>query len=106
MATPAPLNAPEELKLHLSVLGRTLEHLGTQMYKRRDVAIAELVANAWDACASNTRITLPETGYDPANSVIEIVDDGIGMTAESVQSDFLVIGRNRRRAGHHHVLAL
>jgi len=48
---------------HLTVLGRTLEHLGVQMYKRRDVAIAELVANCWDEGASNVWITASESRY-------------------------------------------
>src|SRR5689334_15608636 len=32
----------------ITVLGRLLELLGLQMYKRRDIALAELVANCWD----------------------------------------------------------
>ncbi len=84
------------LKLHLTVLGRTLEHLGSQMYKRRDVAIAELVANAWDAEAKNVRLIIPTEDYDQDTSSIEILDDGSGMTADAVQAEFLVIGRNRR----------
>jgi Histidine kinase-, DNA gyrase B-, and HSP90-like ATPase len=84
------------LDLHLTVLGRTLEHLGSQMYKRRDVAVAELVANAWDAGAKNVKLIIPEEDYDPLSSNIEILDDGCGMTAVAVQEEFLVIGRNRR----------
>jgi hypothetical protein len=93
MATPSKI---EKLNLYLTVLGRTLEHLGTQMYKRRDVAIAELVANAWDAGSASVRLVIPEGDYDSATSNIEILDAGCGMTAEAVQNEFLVIGRNRR----------
>ena len=32
---------PEKDPLHFKVLGRTLEHFGVQMYKRREVAIAD-----------------------------------------------------------------
>ena len=46
----------------LSVLGRTLEHLGVQNYKRRDVAIVEIVANSWDAGANGVKISLPKSG--------------------------------------------
>ncbi len=84
------------LSLHLTVLGRTLEHLGSQMYKRRDVAVAELVANAWDAGAKAVRLIIPSDDYDPVSSHIEIIDDGSGMDAATVQTAFLVIGRNRR----------
>jgi len=84
----------------ITVLGRTLEHLGVQMYKRRDVAIAELVANCWDAGAGNVWITVPEQcDYEQASSRIVITDDGTGMNDDQVQDEYLVVGRNRRRAG-------
>jgi len=80
---------------HITVLGRTLEHLGTQMYKRRDVAIAELVANCWDAGAENVAITLPADGpYDPDTSQVNVADDGVGMSDDEVENNYLVIGRN------------
>ena len=83
----------------MKVLGRTLELLGTQMYKRRDTALAELVANAWDAGASNVSLTIPTTGYDPSTSEITISDNGVGMNEDQVQSEYLVVGRNRRSDG-------
>ncbi|MBA5221252.1 ATP-binding protein [Streptomyces griseoaurantiacus] len=84
----------------LTVLGRTLEHLGTQMYKRRDVAIAELVANCWDAGATRVDITIPlPNEYAPELSEVLIQDDGIGMSDDEVEENYLVIGRNRRTEG-------
>lgn len=81
----------------IDILGRTLEHLGVQMYKRRDTAIAELVANCWDAGAKRVDITIPDAGsYDRAVSSIVIEDNGRGMTPDEVQDDYLVVGRNQR----------
>ncbi|MDH6132790.1 hypothetical protein P3T37_002176 [Kitasatospora sp. MAA4] len=84
----------------ITVLGRTLEHLGTQMYKRRDVAIAELVANCWDAGAKRVDIEIPRAeSYSPTTSVLTVTDDGSGMSDEEIEKNYLVIGRNRRSAG-------
>lgn len=93
--------APENQRtFEITVLGRTLEHLGTQMYKRRDVAIAELVANAWDAGATEVQIDVPQaSAYNPTTSVISVTDNGTGMSADQVDDDYLVIGRNRRADG-------
>lgn len=86
--------------LKFKVLGRTLEHFGVQMYKRREVAIAELVANCWDAGATAVMIAVPDpSNYAPAASKIVIRDTGCGMNREDVQNSYLVLGRNRRRAG-------
>jgi len=85
------------IEFHLTVLGRTLEHLGVQMYKRRDVAIAELVANCWDAGAHNVWISAPERSeYSADRSNIIITDDGVGMNADQIEHEYLVVGRNRR----------
>jgi hypothetical protein len=84
----------------ITVLGRTLEHLGVQMYKRRDAALAELVANAWDAGATRVSVELPDmTTYNRATDSITISDDGVGMSDSDLQSEYLVIGRNRRAEG-------
>jgi Histidine kinase-, DNA gyrase B-, and HSP90-like ATPase len=69
----------ERRQFSIKVLGKTLEHLGVQMYKRRDAAIAELVANCWDAGAENVEIVLPaEASYNRDTSVLTITDDGGG----------------------------
>ena len=90
----------KEIPLSITVLGRTLEHLGVQMYKRRDTAIAELVANCWDAGAEKVEIFVPESAeYDQATSSVTIMDDGSGMDGATIQNEYLVVGRNRRQAG-------
>jgi len=82
------------------ILGRTIEHLGTQMYKHRAPSIAELVANCWDAGADSVWITIPDKeGCGQAGNTITIMDDGEGMEATTVQACYLVVGRNRRAEG-------
>lgn len=73
---------------------RTIEHLGIKMYSQLPYALAELVANAYDAAASNVQIKL----YDdnPDNKQIIVIDDGDGMSFEEIKNKFLVIGRKRR----------
>lgn len=96
------VSAKRRQDFHLTVLGRTLEHLGVQMYKQRPIALAELVANCWDAGANNVWIeVLIRQGYDPDRSRITITDDGEGMNAAQVEHEYLVVGRNRREASSH-----
>ena len=84
-----------EKKLYLGFHGRVIEHLGIQMYQSPVNAIAELVANAWDADATSVEIQLPTTLNDP-DATFVIRDDGIGMTFEECQDFYLAVGRNRR----------
>ncbi len=82
---------------NMKILGRTIEHLGTQMYKQRAPSIAELIANCWDAGAKNVWLTVPAgSEYSNLSSTISILDDGEGMSAEMVQGRYMLIGRNRR----------
>lgn len=90
----------EDREFGITVLGRTLEHLGTQMYKRRDVALAELVANAWDAGATEVSISVPTASdYQAATGEVSVTDNGSGMSPDQVDDEYLVIGRNRRAEG-------
>jgi hypothetical protein len=56
-----------------------------------DIALTELVANAWDAGASKVQITIPEEKGE--NLIIE--DDGSGMTAAQFRERWMTLGYNR-----------
>ena len=83
-------------KLQLRFDPHTIEHLGIKMYSRLPYALAELVANAYDAGAEVVNIDLCDN--DPSNKKIVISDDGDGMSYDDVQEKFLVIGRKRRES--------
>lgn len=89
---------PDELQLTFA--GNVVKHLGVQMYAGRPVpAIAELISNAWDADAKNVLVTIPlGPAWDPANDqhVIQVEDDGLGMTWEMVRDAYLEVGSDRR----------
>jgi uncharacterized protein (TIGR02391 family) len=82
-------------QLKMSFDPATIEHLGVRMYSKLPNAIAELIANAYDADATGVKIKL----YDKANKRIEVEDNGIGMTFDEINDFFLRIGRNKRKEG-------
>jgi Histidine kinase-, DNA gyrase B-, and HSP90-like ATPase len=87
----------EERNLYLYFHGRILQHLGIQMYQKPVNAIAELVANSWDAEAEKVDISVPISKYPEKNFVISIKDDGNGMTFEQCQNWFLKVGRDPKK---------
>ena len=58
-----------------------------------DIALTELVANAWDAGARNIDITIPLEEHE----LISIVDDGIGMTDEEFHERWMTLNYNRQK---------
>jgi hypothetical protein len=85
-----------EKPLVLRFGGRLVEQLGAQLYPRVTASVAELVSNAWDADAKNVWITIPFDQDWKGEAVIEVLDDGIGMTREEAAQKYLIVGRNRR----------
>lgn len=83
----------EERKLELRFDPRTIEHLGIKMYSQLPYALAELVANAYDAGAEHVSIQLIDNNDD---KMIIVEDDGDGMSYDEVADNFLIIGRKRR----------
>lgn len=81
-------------RLKIRFHGRIIDHLGIQMYQSPVAAIAELVANAWDADSPEVRITLPDN-LDAA-AALQIEDDGSGMTFKECEERYLNVGYNRR----------
>jgi two-component sensor histidine kinase len=64
--------------------------LGPLSY-RPDIAITELVANAWDAGAARVDITIPEE----KNGKLIVEDDGIGLTKDEFCERWMKLGYSR-----------
>lgn len=59
-----------------------------------DVALTELVANAWDAGASHVKLIIPEENHN----LLYIEDDGTGMTEDEFQNHWMKLRYNRLKA--------
>src|SRR4051812_44591663 len=84
---------PTSTDLVLKFDPHTIEHLGSNMYSRLPNAVAELVANAYDADANEIQVRIRGSGED---QLIVVEDDGHGMSRDDVRDKYLRIGRNRR----------
>ena len=82
---------PLRMKIELTVI----EDLGIKLYGKLPPMISEIVANSWDADATEVRIELPEGDIDDG-STITIRDDGGGMSRDDILCKYLRIGRKRR----------
>ena len=86
----------KERQLTMRFAGRLVKHLGLQMYSGAVPAIAELIANAWDAMAKNVYINIPFVKSLEHTDKIIVKDDGSGMSFEECDNHYLVVGRDRR----------
>lgn len=100
---PADSSDVERYTMRISRL--TVDKLGIRLYDKAYSVLAELVANAYDADATKVTIKAPmgrilaslhkgeisDSGY-----VIEVEDDGIGMTPDEVNEFYLMVGAERR----------
>src|SRR5258708_6401825 len=85
----------------------TVDKLGVKLYDKVSAVVAELVANSYDADAESVDVKLPlstllaikdEEGHViDQGYVIEIEDDGHGMTPKEAIDFYLEIGRDRRK---------
>lgn len=71
-----------------------VKHFGRNLYTSNPPAIAELVANAWDAYATTCDII-----YDDNKKSLLIADDGIGMTDEEFEKRYAVSGMDKDSTG-------
>ena len=85
----------------------TVDKLGVKLYDRVSAVITELIANAYDADATEALIRAPMGHYlvrkqkrggeiIDKGSFISVEDDGHGMTPEEMQNFYLVVGAERR----------
>ena len=80
------------LEIDLNVLN----HLGLNLYSNVPAALAELIANAWDADAARVDVSVKEQSD---GKQIVIKDDGCGMDDADMREKFLTVGYQRRIKG-------
>ena len=77
-------------KFQMSINLQVLNHLGLNLYSNTSAVISEVVANAWDADATEVKISIDKQG------IITIVDNGIGMDLMDINSKYLTVGYQKR----------
>ncbi len=63
------------------------------LVRKPDVALGELVANAWDAGASRVEVTIPEERGQP----LVVADDGTGLTKQQFNARWMTLAYNRQK---------
>lgn len=89
------LNEGDLQKLTFKVKPRLLTLLGEQLIKDANLAVFELVKNAYDADATVCFVTIANPA-DPENAAISIEDDGVGMDADVIENAWMVIATDFR----------
>lgn len=80
--------SPYQMTIGMSVL----KQLGINLYSNISAVVSEVVANSWDADASNVWITMDRT-----DKKIIITDDGCGMDMDDMNNKYLFVGYDRRQ---------
>ena len=86
---------PSADNLIFRVKPRLLRLLGDQLIRDANLAVFELVKNAYDADAAHCKVAL-EYPNNPLRARIEIEDDGCGMDEEILRNVWMMIGTDFR----------
>lgn len=90
--TKQPKELLDEGKLAFTIESRLIRELGERLVREPEIALLELIKNAYDADATTCEIRLGGNGR------IEIVDDGSGMSFEDFSNGWMRIGTSSKGA--------
>ena len=76
--------------LEFSISNNTVTHLGRNLYSTTPPALAELIANSYDAYATNVNILLSRTS-------ISIIDNGKGLDFDEFRNKYAIIGSAKQK---------
>lgn len=102
MSVPSLQASEPRYKMRISRL--TIDKLGIKLYDRVSAVLAELIANSYDADATEVNVSLPwgvtlasksPKPNDPEYE-IRVTDNGHGMTSAEVNDNYLLVGSDRR----------
>lgn len=82
-----------ENRYTMSLSLNVLNHLGLNLYSNIPAVLSEIVANSWDADATEVSITIN-------NEEITIEDNGCGMNVDEINKRFLKVGYQKRVNGN------
>ena len=104
VAVVAPERADDD-GYELKISRLTIDKLGVKLYDRVSAVVAELVANSYDADATEVAVDLPLATLlsvqDPAlpEWTVTVSDNGHGLTPDEARAYYLRVGADRRKAG-------
>ena len=79
----------EHSKYQMNISNTVLYHLGINLYSNVPAVLSEVVANSWDADATNVYVEIE-------GDKITISDDGHGMDFKDINEKYLLVGYPRR----------
>ena len=75
----------------MSLSLNVLNHLGLNLYSNTPAVLAEVIANAWDADATEVKVN-----FDLEEKTITVSDDGHGMNIDDINDKYLLVGYQKR----------
>ena len=78
-------------KYKMSLSLNVLNHLGLNLYSNTPAVLAEVIANAWDADATEVKID-----FNLEEKTITVSDDGHGMDLDDINDKYLLVGYRKR----------
>lgn len=78
------------MQYRMKVSLNIIEHLGINLYSNLPAVLSEIVANSWDADATEVKMNIHGTDK------IEIIDNGFGMNKDDINEKFLNVGYKKR----------
>lgn len=94
-----------EPRYSMKIERRIVDKLGLKLYDKVSAVVAELVANSYDADAEHVSVRVPlaralavKKGsiIEQKNLIVEVIDDGHGMTPQEASDFYLRVGKDRR----------
>lgn len=76
-------------KFRMSIDYNVLNHLGINLYSNIPAVLSEVVANSYDADATEVNISI-------RNNEVTIIDNGCGMSEDDINEKYLLVGYQKR----------
>ena len=84
------------MKRPFKITSRVLAHLGEDLIKDESIALLELVKNSYDAGATKCIVDFDFDIFGNLEA-ISISDDGVGMSLNTIENVWLVIGTDNKK---------